>query len=708
VPNLALTEDSFWNPLAEEWQTRAHDTDPSTWRNHVVTTGPDGASKLVNGEWLPLGIPNPQHAPTTQNGSMPTPSVIAQAFKQPIDIDMTSFEQAEEQDEYGNVTQVAGSIVAGLTFRLRVVVDQVGLTPALTIITKSYSITAPKNAVTFTATFDAADAAFPMGSPDMDKPLRYRAYFEQFPNTWHLVKTVMLTSASHDLSVTVTSPTQGTEETPLSTQRDLTNLANQGVEFFGSVRALTGQSGGATSRPATALLTVPSNRHFVGVRFTLGYSGYDGIFGVRIGGVTYQQFEVANNVGASFYGLYNTSDLSNDVLLGSLTGTYQYLYTWYNLDDGTESAPSLISEERTVEDRPIIVSVPDTGRAAQANIVKLYRIGGDWSEFKLVTELTPTGATLVYSDLNSDASLINSPILTSDTHFAPPEGLALLSKSQGVFWGAVADKLYLGEGNPNYWNPINTLDFPSAITATSDSAEGLLVFTDAETYLVRGTSIEVVNQAKISGSQGCLSPKTIASGNRAVWFVSREGICQFQGGSVNITSRPQLGTLSLDVSKAVFFNDAYYIHLVNGDIVVLDLRYLPRFYTQNWGTCFLAKKPGVLYAVALEGETCTVYEPEKAEALLEYNYKTGMLTENRPSELKSYDRFYIRADGSHEVEFFIDGQLVITHELDGTKRVYELSVPQAARRGYDLQLAMKGTGTIHEIEYKAEGRTNGK
>lgn len=690
VPNLSLTEDSFWNPLTEEWMTKSHDTDPSTWRNHVVLTGDDGPSKLVNGAWKPLGLAKPEDAPNASPVPRDAPTMDLVLIK--------------ILEDFTNASSEGGTLPNDQTMRVRVVVRQ-GAT-IIKVLTKSYSIAAPNNQLNITVSFNPADAAFPYGAPALLNPLVYEVYFEPpFPADWRLVKQETLANGTEDLSVSISSVTQGTPATAPSGQNVGDNLQNQAVEYWVSY-----ERSGFRPKPTTIVRTTPVGQYVTALRLYQFLSTPNKMFaGIMIGGVPYKLLEVDNHNSNTYYTILDNTLPGVAMVLGGLEGTYNYVYTWYDETDGTESAPSPVSDEAIAQDQDVQVTVPELNKPAEASLVRLYRIGGQWSEFKLVTEFAPTGASVVYTDQASDASLLSAEVLTADTNYVPPVLLRQLTKSQGVFWGAVEDTLWLGDanGNPNYWSPVSVIDFPATITALADSIDGLLVFTSSETYLVRGNTTELASLTKISGSQGCVSLKSVATGNREIWFVSREGICQYQSGGVNVTSRPQLGTLDLAVTKGVFFNDVYYVQLEDKSTLVLDLKYLPKFYHASWNVCTLLKKPGTLYALDLSGEACIVYTPETSDTLLEYTYKTGVLTEGMPTMLKNYDNFYVRATGQHTIEIYIDGNLAITHVLDGTKMVYDIAVPQAHRRGYELQLAMTGVGQIYEIEYKVGGREHG-
>ena len=72
--------------------------------------------------------------------------------------------------------------------------------------------------------------------------------------------------------------------------------------------------------------------------------------------------------------------------VGNIIGVIQYVYTYYNSVDGTESAPSPISTEINASGNSISVSVTASPDPQVTNIF-LYRVGGTLTQFTRVEEL---------------------------------------------------------------------------------------------------------------------------------------------------------------------------------------------------------------------------------------------------------------------------------------------------------------------------------
>ena len=76
--------------------------------------------------------------------------------------------------------------------------------------------------------------------------------------------------------------------------------------------------------------------------------------------------------------------------------------------------------------------------------------------------------------------------------------------------------------------------------------------------------------------------------------------------------------------------------------------------------------------------------------------------------LKAYNNIYIRSEGNLTIEMFINDVSVATKVLSGALATHDITMPQEKQRGYSFQFTITGTGKLHEIEYKAVERKNGR
>jgi len=386
------------------------------------------------------------------------------------------------------------------------------------------------------------------------------------------------------------------------------------------------------------------------------------------------------------------------LIAGVLNGTLQYVYTYYNVNDGTESQPSPLSAELVAANSQVNVSVTASLDPQVTNII-VYRIGDTLLQLTKVAELANT--TTVYAD-NVASSLATSS-LTSELNGPAPSGLQFLTYLGGVWFGAIGNKLYFSRdiGNPNYWPETNYLDFRVPITALAVSSAGLLVCSRYQTKLVTGTTAANFVQYLISGDQGCINHKTIAHLGTDVLFLSTDGICAASGARVTVVSKFKLGKQLYSAVNAVVLDEEYLCQLTDGTIIALDLRYEPALENYDFQTSWLTVANDTLYGEAPTGLFEMFAGPDVA-----YTYVTGELTEQRISELKTYDDIYFYVTGTHTIKVFINNMLVATKIIVGSAKPQHLAIPQAQQRGSSIRFELTGIGVVKEIEYIAEGREN--
>ena len=156
--------------------------------------------------------------------------------------------------------------------------------------------------------------------------------------------------------------------------------------------------------------------------------------------------------------------------ISPFNGTYQYVYTYYNASDGTESAPNELSEELEADSGSIEVTLPQTSSDKQVTTKRLYRIGGNITLFTLVAELDKD--ITVYVDKLKDTDL-DGRQLESDNYYEAPAGLQYLSESYAMLFGAIGSSLrFTPIGKPNAWPPEFEIQFDADITGLGPVANG--------------------------------------------------------------------------------------------------------------------------------------------------------------------------------------------------------------------------------------------
>lgn len=398
-----------------------------------------------------------------------------------------------------------------------------------------------------------------------------------------------------------------------------------------------------------------------------------------------------------------------------ITGIYQYIYTYYNADDGTESQASPENLEIDVPSNSVVnLEFIDPPTDTQVTHIRLYRIGVNLLSHTLVDEFPiryfeSTPDTLVtppeYKDFKQDESLPGF-IYNAGLNAAPPTGLQYLKQIYGVFLGAVENKLYFSRdiGNPNYWPQAYYVNFPTTITGIGITGSRIVIFTKYKTYGLTGSSARNFSKYGISGDQGCINHDTLVEKGNTLLYISSDGLCALSGSTVQLISKMKLGKQTFNTVNAVIHDEVYYLQLTNGKILAFDFRYEPCIKYYDFGTDYLVVGEDVLYG-RKGGKLHKLFEGDEVA----FTYTTGRMTDGGDSEIKTYDKFYVSSEGDVTMEIFITGESKKTKKLNELRnKLREITVSQSSMLGYDVQIKFTGIGSVTEVEYKAGDRENGK
>ena len=391
----------------------------------------------------------------------------------------------------------------------------------------------------------------------------------------------------------------------------------------------------------------------------------------------------------------------DESLISPFNGTYQYVYTYYNANDGTESAPSPISEEIETDSGSIEVSLLEDSTDPQVTAKRLYRVGGNLTQFTLVAEVPLT--TTVFVDTLSDLD-IDGRLLESDNYSEAPVGLQFLSESYAMLFGVIGSSLrFTPIGKPNAWPPEYELQFDADITGLGPVANGILVFTRTKTFIVTGTGPTSLAQQSLRGDQGCIAFESIdeAYEGTLIW-ASEDGLCTSSGNNVVSLTKTYLGETKLEPVSSAVHDEIYYCHNEDGTTLAWDYRFqtIPKYLSLGVDSFSVAL--GVLYGFT-QGELFSLYKDTNNTT---FKYKSPRFVEGAFSENKTYKKVYVRSEGDIIIDIIINDEVVANFNLT-SKDTHQLQVPQQLQRGYSIQFEIEGTGTVHEIEYVASPRQNG-
>lgn len=377
-------------------------------------------------------------------------------------------------------------------------------------------------------------------------------------------------------------------------------------------------------------------------------------------------------------------------------GTLQYALTYYNVNDGTESAPLITDEVEVLNGKVTLNNIP-VPSDPQVTEKRLYRIGGNVTTFTRVTTLA--NAVTSYEDTLGDTELEGS-LLTSSENTPPPTGLQFLTEYSAMLVGAVGDKLYFTPiGVPTAWPELNFLDFPTSITGLAATAGGLLVLTRFKTYLVTGTGPLSLAQQLLSGDQGCISHFSIVERDTFAIWASTDGVCTSNGGQVKVITRQRLDKLDLTVVNSVLFDQEYYLQQQDGTTFLVDFA-RDIFQTANFGITSVMSANDIIYGYFEDA----LYQLYASTNDLPIHYKSPVFILDGYTQPKVYDKLYISIVGTIEVFVFINDELVASKSFTGND-TFQFKFPNDKTRGFSIQFEMIGQGIVRELIF-AEQNAN--
>jgi len=306
-----------------------------------------------------------------------------------------------------------------------------------------------------------------------------------------------------------------------------------------------------------------------------------------------------------------------------------------------------------------------------------------------------------YSDSLSITEL-DGRLLKSDNYYEAPIGLRYLTESFAMLFGAVGNTLrFTPIAVPDAWPPEYSVEFNAPVTGIGPVANGVLVFTKYQTFLVTGTGPLSLSQQPLSGDQGCVDHSSIQEIGPALIWASVEGICMSSGNAVQNITKDKLGELTLVPVDSEVTDEVYYCHDVNGSTLAVDFRFGTVFKYLNLGIRTIAYANGDLYG----WDAGTLYKLFESDDYLALSYLSPRFVEGSVTEDKTYKKLHIYSKGDIIINIIINDVTVATRALTGEDD-FQLQVPQDKQRGNFIQFSIAGTGEVYEYEYIAGRERN--
>ena len=391
---------------------------------------------------------------------------------------------------------------------------------------------------------------------------------------------------------------------------------------------------------------------------------------------------------------------------------FKVYFTLYNENDGTESEPKM-SDDITAE-FPISIDLSKIDVSdPQVTHIRVYLQGLNIAKPTLISEVLVASSSSSSSSSSSvtitKQDFVDNMEIVLDTYnnTPPPTGLSMLTSHLGIMFGYKGSTLhYSNIGQPNYWGKFNYITFDNDITGIASTLNGLLVFTRGKTFIITGSSHETFSKHLLDSSTGCISPNSIQQTRQNVIWQSVDSICLSNGGAIVAISRNHMGQVTTpEALCSALHNDVYYLSF-SDHTLVCDMREGVAFVimTDAYSAMFRDIQDDKLYASTITNlvvEVCG--DPNRNKRM---RYVSPKFASGSVSDMKVFKNFYTNASGDIDIKVILDDE--VAYDSKVAKGVDELKVAQDKMRSYYCQFIVEGEETLNEIEFKTEGKQNGR
>jgi hypothetical protein len=235
---------------------------------------------------------------------------------------------------------------------------------------------------------------------------------------------------------------------------------------------------------------------------------------------------------------------------GTLTGDYEYAYTFYHSYHGIESNPSVV-DAITLSSQGASITFAN---GAQTDKVRIYRTTDGGSTLLRIAEVDDT--TSPYVDSGDPDGSIVAPF-----DHDPPGQLEHIAYHQGYAFGSIGNTLYWSKAlEEEYWPILNQTEVPfegnDSITALVSFQDVLLIFGRYNTLILSGSGgFWSITRDDIS--LGAVSDRAISEVNHQLVVLTGEGLKVWPGYE---PLAPQLDRLLAGLAHSVLV-DASMVHV---------------------------------------------------------------------------------------------------------------------------------------------------
>lgn len=336
---------------------------------------------------------------------------------------------------------------------------------------------------------------------------------------------------------------------------------------------------------------------------------------------------------------------------------------------------------------------------------------------------------------------IEGTALTTVGNAGAPTTLHSLTESGGRLY-ALQDqvdggsRLYYSEIGKGYaWAVLNFISVPEKASAISRvyirsddqvGAGGLLIHSVNQTWLMTRTATVLRpstentpalttlshSLVQVSANQGCVSSRSVQSINGIPFWVSRDGICAYAEGGIQLLTKKISGywnTRPSNILSSTVYNNAYYVLMSNGLTYIIDLDY--NIHKQEmYGQDISFITAGDNYFVGLASEILYNLDPRIGIAndpdimpnrstmfFKSKEFNIGAFNVNQ-----TFSEFFITGRGKVKVTVFIDGVEINRGVQDLSTHPKKIQLPHERSRGSFIQFQFEGDGIVNDIRWNQD------
>ena len=377
---------------------------------------------------------------------------------------------------------------------------------------------------------------------------------------------------------------------------------------------------------------------------------------------------------------------------------YTYAYTYYDSDSGFESAP-VFSDSFLKKTQAITIQDITYSTISTVDYIRVYRIGGYSSSYRLITELdnNVSGGTVSYVDSCSEEYI---PTLLDTQNLSIVEDLKGLIEHKGTLFAYKNNQVYFSRpGKANMWSSFNSIRVGGAVSGLASAPLGTLIFTEnSQTYLLGGTDKYNFTLSTLSKNIGCVSNRSIANYKNTCIWLDYEGLMMSVGSSVNNITKEKVNISNIgDIVESMVYDNVYYLVGSNYTLAI-DFRYnAPSFQKLDAFEHMLYHK-GKIYVQLND----TWYEDAFVNIgeELTMRYKAPRFIGNSYDILTEFNKINLTYKGDFTYKVYVDEEEVLSNTVSSEKvKVEEIKIPSSNNEGLGLELELIGKGEIKAFRY---------